>query len=148
MSLWQRKDMDFYANNDLPNFNYVLFHYRRSKIVWPNEKEDIFVLISNDLLYGSLRFVKKSLYGSLRFRLSVLSDVAFSIQMYKMKLWGIFWPSKLARRLVWDHLLTETGLLALHVFHGILKCMYWFPSYTKWCFPQNDRDTRPLSIHK
>ena len=138
--------MDFYANIDLPNFDYVLFHYRRSKIVWPNEKEDIFVLISNDLLYGSLRYVKGSLYGSLRFRLTVLSDVAFSIQTYKMQLWGIMWPSNFAGRLVWDHLLTETGLLALHVFHGVLKCMNRLPSYTKWCFPQNDRDTRPLSI--
>ena len=101
--------MDFYANNDLPYFNYVLFHYRQRKIVWPNEKEDIFVLISGDLLYGSLRFW-----------LSVLSDVAFSIQTYKMQLWRIFWPSKFAGRLVWDHLLTETGLLALQVFHGIL----------------------------
>ena len=136
MPLWQQKVMDFYANNDLPNFNYVLFHCRRSKIVWPNEKEDIFVLISNDLLYGSLRFVKRSLYGSFQFRLSVLSDVEFSIQTYKMQLWGIFGPSKFAGRLVWDHLLTETGVLALHVFHGILKCMYWFPSHTKWRFPQ------------
>ena len=130
--------------NDLPNFIYVLFHYRRSKIVWPNEKEDTFVLIFNRLLDGSLRFVKRPLYGS--FRLSVLSDVAFSIQTYKMQLWGAFWPSKFAGRLVWEHLLTETGLLALPVSHGILKCMYWFPYYTKWCFPQNDSDTRPLSI--
>ena len=71
MTLWQRKDVDFYANNDLPNFNYVLFHYKWSKIVWLNEKEDFFVLISNDLLYGSLCF-----------QLSILIDVAFSIQTY------------------------------------------------------------------
>ena len=128
MPLWQRKDVDFYANIDLPNFDYVLFYYRRSKIVWPNEKEDIFVLISSDLLCGSLRFVKRSLYGSLRFRLSVLSDVAFSIQTYKMQLWGIMWPSKFAGWLVWDHLLTETGLLALHVFHDIQRaCIDFLP---------------------
>ena len=147
MPLWQRKDVDFYANNDLPNVNYVLFHYRRSKIVWHNEKEDIFVLVSNDLLYGSLRFVKRSLYGSLRFRLSVLSDVTFSIQSCQMQLWAIMWPSKFAGQLVWDHLLTETGL-TLHVFHGILKCMYWFPFYTKWCSPQNDRDIRLCFLYR
>ena len=84
--------MDFYANNDLPNFNYVLFHYRRSKIVWPNEKEDIFVLISNDLLYGSLRFVKRSLYDSLRFRLSVLSEWHFLFKHIKCSYEGYLDP--------------------------------------------------------
>ena len=52
-------------------------------------KKICFVLISNDLLYGSLCFVKRSLYGSLRLLLSVLSDVAFSIKTYKMQLGGI-----------------------------------------------------------
>ena len=113
MHLWQRKDVDFYANIDLPNFNYFLFYYRRSKIVWPNEKEDIFVLISNDLLYCSLRLVKRSLYDSLRFRLSVLSDVAFSIQTYKNAVMRNILTLRIRRTARSRPLTTETGFKAV-----------------------------------
>ena len=49
-------------------------------------------LFSDDLLYGSLRFEKRSLYGFLRFQLSVLSDVAFLFKHIKSSYEGYFDP--------------------------------------------------------